>query len=48
MALLALFLGVLVAFVLVLPIVAVPIIALSVALYDFGKGFFGSLIHPKN
>lgn len=42
--LLALFVGMMIALCFLLPMIGIPLLLLGVALYGFGKGFFGSMI----
>lgn len=42
--LLAFFITIMIVLCLVFPFIAIPLLVISVALYGFGKGFFGSLI----
>lgn len=43
LALLALFIGIVIALCFLIPIIGIPLLIIGVALYGFGKGFFGSL-----
>lgn len=41
--LLVLFVGIMIALCFLLPMIGIPLLIIGVALYGFGKGFFGSL-----
>lgn len=43
LGLLALFIGIVIALCILLPMIGIPLLIIGVALYGFGKGFLGSL-----